>query len=329
MDLTDVTDIHLSVSQPETSVIFPGPYRVPPEMLDQVHSLLNLCKSQQESRVRDDFMVAYNDFRFRGRLCQRALDGVWFRLRKLQQDTPFLDNLPSPLAPALVKLLVSPSLSRGGLVLIAGSPGSGKTTTASSIVATRLTMFGGFAYTIEDPPEMPLNGWYSDNAEENPTIGFCTQNTISDKGDDPWGEAIREALRSQPAGSRSILYIGEVRDARCARAMLRAASNGFLVVATCFGNDIPNALESLIRLASQGGDHDMDSLLSDLANTLRMVIHQQVVAGYMKPSFMISASSSSPAASAIRSNGIGRLKDLIESQRMRIQNREVLHFDEE
>lgn len=320
MDFNEITDIHLCVNTPDESLLFPGPYRVSPEMNEMVFSLINLCQAQVSSGVQDDFMVTYGDFRFRGRHAQRAIDGVWFRLRKMESRAPEINELPSPMKPVVADLVMSSKIERGGLIYVVGAPGSGKTTTASSILVSRLKKFGGFAYTIEDPPEMSLNGWHTNSVNDDDLPwGYCTQNVTKAGSDDPWGEAIQEALRSQPAGSRSILYIGEVRDSRCARAMLRAASNGFLVIATGFGQDITNGLDSLVRLATRDGNDD-DAVLNDVANNLKMVIHQKLEYGQIIQEFLMSSHASSEVANSIRQNAIGRLKGEIERQKANATN---------
>jgi len=335
----DISDIHLCVSDPSNSVVFADPARadlmrwpqlLPPMMLDQALSLLQLCQNQQESSLREDFMIAYGDFRFRARLCQQGLDGWWFRLRKMQQETAFLNSLPTPLPEYLTTLMMSPELSTmGGLIFVLGAPGSGKTTTASGIVATRLSMLGGFGYTVEDPPEMPLNGWYRYENPDDPTDvvqGYCSQNTVNNRSPDPWGEAIREALRSQPTGSSRILYIGEVRDKFCARALLKAASDGFLVIATGFGQDVINGLDGLLRLAGQAGG-DPEALNNDLANCLRLAVHQTInPQGYLDLEVLTSTLPTGRVANAIRSNGIGRLKSIILEQRNQGKNNYKLVF---
>jgi len=132
---------------------------------------------------------------------------------------PTLETVPSRFIDPIEKILMQPSLSGGGLILICGAPGSGKTTTASAILVSRLLKYGGFAYTIEDPPEIiALNGRHGN--------GYCTQTRVYD-GAGGWEESIKEVLRSQPVGASLILFIGEIRNAEAARMAIRAASNGF------------------------------------------------------------------------------------------------------
>lgn len=327
IDIDEITDYHISVQSPSSSVVFPGPRLVTDDIIDHIESMLRLCQEQS----RHDFMITYNMTRYRVRFGQHAMDGEWYRIRRMPERAPTLNALISPLPRSLVKLLMSPALSTGGLILIVGSPGSGKTTTASATVVSRLTHFGGFAYTIEDPPEMPLNGWYVSNPNDPAAPqGFCTQNTIPDEIDnsDPWAESIQEALRSQPVGGRSILYIGEIRTSACARAMLRAANNGFLVISTTFGQNVVTGLDALIRLASAGSNSDTESLLSDMAGCLKIAIHQRIEKQNIISESLIVESSTSPAAINIRQNKLDRLSSEITAQRAKVLNNIELVFTE-
>ena len=74
-------------------------------------------------------------------------------------------------APEIVKHLSTLGRS-SGLLLFAGPTGQGKTTSASAIMKRYLETDGGFLYTIEDPPEMPLSGLYH---AKNGGLGLCKQ----------------------------------------------------------------------------------------------------------------------------------------------------------
>ena len=84
-------------------------------------------------------------------------DGIQYNCRKMPSTTPEIEQLGFE-AP-IVKHLSSLGRS-AGLLLFAGPTGQGKTTSASAIMKRFLDTDGGFLYTIEDPPEMPLGGLY-------------------------------------------------------------------------------------------------------------------------------------------------------------------------
>ena len=154
--LASHTDLYLSPRAVERSVVFPGPAPLPPGLCAAAEALIERC----EAAERDDFTVEHEGTTWRVRRDRHGVDGLWYRLRRLPSAPPRLEAMPSPLPPRVAELLLSPRLLAGGLVYVTGAAGSGKTTTASATVVSRLHRFGGVAYTIEDPPELPLNGWH-------------------------------------------------------------------------------------------------------------------------------------------------------------------------
>jgi twitching motility protein PilT len=294
--MSQFSDVHLNVAVPDDSLVFPGPRRLPPDFLSQAYALIREC----EDANHDDFTCNVGGITWRGRRDRNTVDGLWYRLRRMPEKAPTLDSLPSPLPPMVAKMLLSKALIGGGLIYVSGSAGSGKTTTACATVVSRLCEFGGVAYTIEDPPEMPLNGWHGE--------GYCMQTAVAGDRASDWAEAFRGALRSQPASSRLILFVGEIRNADSAHAMLRAASNGFLVIATGFGTDLVAAVDSLLRLSG-------DAAVT-FANMLRLVIHLRLVGGKMTCEALASVDGTTSVASRIRSGNINQLSNDIEQQRV-------------
>lgn len=316
IDLSEFTDLHLSVSDPERSLIFPGPRLPEKEEYDLLQSFLGIANSHES----DDFMFNFQDFAFRGHREKNATDGTWYRLRRLPMVSPTLTSLPSTPPSWLTKLLLDENLRGGGLLYFIGSPAQGKTTMASATLVSRLRKFGGYAQTIEDPPEMPLNGWHFEK-DTSKTKGFCSQTWVSSDGDQTWADAIKGALRSMPANTPSMLYIGEVRDSDCASTMLRAASNGFLVLATGFATDIPSGLQSLVKIAG-----DNESTLQMLANSLRLALHLSINNGTLKATPLVSANSRSSVAKYLRAGEFHQLPNALNLQMGQIHSGEDLKF---
>lgn len=290
-----VTDVHINVANLNQSVLFPGPRRAQEDAMGAIRLLAAAC----DRVAKTDFMIWESGICWRGRRDELAVDGTWFRLRRMPPLAPSLESLPSPLPAGLVTMLLMPSLSRGGLIYFVGAPGSGKSTTASGTVVSRLKKFGGYAYTVEDPPEMPINGWHGS--------GYCAQSWVPGESIADWVEAMRGALRSQPSATPCMLYVGEVRDTDSARTMLRAAANGFLVIATGFGNDIPAGLESLVALA--GND-----ALPALASTLRLCVYTRLVNGNLLPNVLASAGPNTQVGLRIRQGQLGQIVGEVHTQ---------------
>ncbi|MBP5344211.1 MAG: Flp pilus assembly complex ATPase component TadA [Alphaproteobacteria bacterium] len=192
----------------------------------------------------------------------KTSDGIQYNCRKMPTECPEIESLG--FAPAVVKHLTS--LSRAaGLLLFAGPTGQGKTTTVSALMKRYLNTDGGFLYTIEDPPEMPLRGLYR---AENGGLGLCKQTPVEN---DQWGAGLRSALRSKP---RYIL-VGEIRTPETASQCLVAATSGHLVLSTIHASGVEDALNSMIKYAASTGLDN--SLVSDLlARGILGVVHQRL-----------------------------------------------------
>lgn len=52
-----------------------------------------------------------------------------------------------------------------GLLLVSGATGSGKSTTIYALLTYYVQKYGDIAISIEDPPEVPVQGNYGDNQE--------------------------------------------------------------------------------------------------------------------------------------------------------------------
>lgn len=188
--------------------------------------------------------------------------GVQYNCRKMPTETPdiFSLGLPQP----VVKQLVSLS-QEAGLILIGGPTGMGKTTTLSALLRQYLEKDGGFLYTVEDPPEMPLNGVYH---ARNGALGLCKQTPVENER---WEDGLKSALRSRP---RYIL-VGEVRTPETASQALRAATSGHLVLTTIHANSVEDALNSMIKYAAGAGLPEM-LVLDLLARSILAVVHQKL-----------------------------------------------------
>jgi twitching motility protein PilT len=186
--------------------------------------------------------------------------------RRLASVPPVLDGmlLPRPAADALAHA----SLCKGGLLVVCGGPGQGKTTTLAATVAARLRAFGGVCVAAEDPPEIPLDGRHGD--------GLCVQVPVTRER--PLDLAIHTAMRMFPVGVPNILLLGEIRSRAAAEEAVCAALNGTLVCLTLHASSPVEALHRLAGLAGGGVD-----AFASLSASLKAVFHQRLVtAGHKK-----------------------------------------------
>jgi len=193
----------------------------------------------------------------------KTITGFHYTARRMPRKIPDLFQLGLPAS--LTNHLYSLNTATG-LILLAGPTGMGKTTTATALLKAYLENEGGFAYTIEDPPEMPLDGVYQSKKKG---FGLCKQTEVVNHD---WGSGLKSALRSKP---RYIL-VGEVRTPETASELLRAATSGHLVISTIHANNLEDALNSMIKYASATGIDD--SLSADLlARGILGVVYQKLV----------------------------------------------------
>ena len=116
--------------------------------------------------------------------------------------------------------------SRGGLILISGMTGAGKTTTMYSF-ASLLDLRSNVAFSIEDPVEFDLP--YAQQLEVDERHGFTMH------------EGLQTILRTDP----DLVMVGEIRDRDSAVVAARAALSGRLVLATIHAQDAAGTVDAL------------------------------------------------------------------------------------
>ena len=189
-----------------------------------------------------------------------ALEGPQYCARKMPIEVPDLKQLgfPSGVYSHLISLA-----GCSGLILLAGATGSGKSTTVSALLKEYLERKGGYAFTIEDPIELPLDGVYPTRDGE---LGLCKQTTPPDGS---WEEGIKSALRSKPR----YIYLGEIRSPDVASEALRAATSGHLVLSTIHANNVSDAINALVKYAASSGISE-EMAYELVANGFLGCIHQ-------------------------------------------------------
>ena len=150
------------------------------------------------------------------------------------------------------------SASRG-MIIVAGSTGSGKSTTLASIVNYINTNMRKHILTLEDPVEYTFN----DN------LSVINQREIS-SFNHGFVPALRAALRENP----DCIMIGEMRDSETMSVALQAALTGHLVITTLHTSDAPQTIERVINFFPETV---RDQVALDLSFALEAVIVQRLV----------------------------------------------------
>ena len=152
-----------------------------------------------------------------------------------------------------------------GLVLIAGKQGAGKTTLAGAVVQERVRLYGGSARVIEDPPEMEIH--------EVMEHGLIQQiDAASAPADIPSRERLAWFARSSVRSRADLLFLGEVRDASEASAVVLQSGIGGPVITTIHADSVDTAIDRLIALAAR--DMGTEGAASHVAAHLSLVLHR-------------------------------------------------------
>jgi len=303
VSLQTATDWFIPENDPSAAVVYPGPVRVADEMLAHAWGLAKITTAR--SQAGSDFRLEYGGVIFRGHR-QATIDGFMQILRRISVDLPDVRQLGLP--PEVQELLCHRGLGEnGGLVLVCGAPGNGKSTTCAAVLMERVRRHGAFCLTVEDPPEFQLHG---DHVDRNGRAGKVVQVPARSRH---FADDLRDALRCYPANSRgAMLLVGEVRDADTAAQLLQAAVNGQLVFTTLHAGDPVAALERVLTLAKDSLGNDAARAL--LAHSLRAVLRQRLVGGRLQATALFSMAPDSPVAARIKSGNLQMLSSEIQQQ---------------
>jgi twitching motility protein PilT len=137
---------------------------------------------------------------------------------------------------------------RGGLVLVTGPTGSGKSTTLAAIIDLMNRTYKKHIITIEDPIE-----FVHQNKSSVITQREVGQHT---KG---FAEALRAAIREDP----DVILVGEMRDLETISLALTAAELGLLVFGTLHTNSAAKTIDRVIDVFPAGQQPQVRSMLSE------------------------------------------------------------------
>ena len=308
-----ITDFYLPADDYTSGLYYPGAHSINevPELLDIVTFLGSEAQTKTKREFSIELIHENKKIIFRGHTID-SVEGKIFIFRKLPSYIPEIRKLGMP--EPIVELLLNEKLNNGGLVIVAGETGNGKSTTAASVIAYRLKTFGSFCLTIEDPVELPLQGFY-----DNPNTkkrGICFQTNVDEDGVE---DAIRSSLRCYPAVSNSILFLGETRDPMMASEVLKIAANGHLVFTTLHASDVATALKRFLNLAVGHKNANENEIKSMFSSVFRLMIHQKLIplkdgSKKIEAKILFSPSNTSQVANKIKSGNIDMLSTEIENQ---------------
>jgi len=254
------SDIHLKVAHPVTfrvnrqllSVDAPQPTEAWFENVLS-HIVPNHLKSGLEKEREVDFSYYIHGIgRFRTNVFQHG--GKWaLAMRHVKSQVPSFEQLG--LAAICKELAESPR----GIILLAGTTGSGKSTTLAAMIEHVNENYKRHVVTLEDPIEY----MFEDNQSviEQREVGLDTAT---------FARGLKSVLRQDP----DIIMIGEMRDAVSFQAAISAADTGHLVLSTIHTT---NSATSVGRILDFFQPEERDTIRRQLSSTLRAVICQRMV----------------------------------------------------
>jgi len=162
---------------------------------------------------------------------------------------------------SLEELGAPPALHRiadmaGGLVLVTGPTGSGKSTTMAGILDAVNSKYARHIITIEDPLEFVHPRKKSVFSQRE--VGQHTRS---------FAEALKAAVREDP----DVLLVGEMRDRETIALALAAAEMGILVFGTLHTN---SAAKTIARVVDAFPEEEQSQARGSLAESLSGVVAQ-------------------------------------------------------
>jgi len=205
-------------------------------------------------------------------------------------------NVPPFAALKLPPVLLDIVMEKRGLVLVAGSTGSGKSTTLAAMIDHRNQNQSGHILTVEDPIEYLFQ--HKKSIVNQREVGV---DTVS------YHAALANALREAP----DLIMVGEIRDKETMQAALIHTLTGHLCLSTIHANNSYHALSRIINLFP----HDARAaVLNDLSIGLRAVISQRLVRnsdGELQPAVEILLNTSL-IAELIKAGEFAQIKEAME-----------------
>ncbi len=250
----------------------------------------HLTKRLEEEREVDFSYFEPGTGRFRTNLFQQRGE-FCLAMRLVKSSVPSFKDL------GLLEVIHTIAEAPRGIVLVAGTTGSGKSTTLAAMIEHINANFKKHIVTMEDPIEYV----FEDNQSviEQREVGL---DTLS------FEHALKHVLRQDP----DIIMVGEMRDSTSFAAAISAADTGHLVLSTLHTT---NAAQSIGRILDFFKAEEREQIRRQLAGTLRAVVCQRMVGtvtGGMTPALEILINSST-VKKLIEENRLDKLGAAIET----------------
>lgn len=297
----DASDLHIGERQPPKIRTHGDimPIRDEPISHEEATRMLSeICGPQNWElfQERGDLDFAYQmdeHSRFRTNYFKQS-DGYAAAFRLIPTKISSLEELG---VPVVIKEF---AYLRGGLVLVTGPTGSGKTTTQAALIDFINQNFSRHVVTIEEPIE-----FVHDNKRSIITQREVPGDSIS------FPAGLKAALREDT----DIVLIGEMRDLETISLALTAAETGLLVIGTLHTNNARKTVDRMIDAFPADRQAQAQAML---ANSLRGVVAQLLLKRSDRPGRIAVNEiliANAAVAAIIREGATQKLQDVIISGR--------------
>ncbi|MCE0484715.1 MAG: PilT/PilU family type 4a pilus ATPase [Methylacidiphilales bacterium] len=233
------------------------------------------------------------DARFRCNL-HRHLHGLGGIFRLIPNKIATIEQLG---VPSVIKRFAN---VRGGLVLVTGPTGSGKSTTLAALVDYINSSYARHIITIEEPIEFVHNN----------KLSIITQREVGE--DTPsFSDGLRNAMREDA----DVVLVGEMRDLETISLALTAAETGLLVFGTLHTNNARKTVDRMIDVFPSSQQPQVRTMLSA---SLRGIVAQLLLkkadgSGRLAVNEILIANNA--VSSIIREGAVEKLTDVLISGR--------------
>jgi twitching motility protein PilT len=187
----------------------------------------------------------------------RQAHGLALALRPVNRHAPGLAELNLPDSVGALGNLT------GGMVLLVGPTGCGKSTTLAAIVELVNRTRARHVITLEDPIEFVYQ----------PRRCLIHQREVGTHVES-FAAGLRAALRECP----DVILVGEMRDRETVALALTAAETGHLVLSTLHSGSAAMAIDRIVDIFPE---HQQAQIRLQVAGSLRAVVTQQLLEGVL------------------------------------------------
>jgi len=251
------SDLHLQEGQPPKMRLHGDIIPIREQLLThaemtQMLSEVAGARRWEAFEKKGDADLAYElneEARFRCNL-HRQLHGLGGIFRLIPNRIASLEELG---VPTVIKKFAN---LRGGLVLVTGPTGSGKSTTLAALIDFINSSFARHVVTIEEPIEFVHNN----------KLSILTQREVGE--DTPsFAMGLKNAMREDA----DVVLVGEMRDLETISLALTAAETGMLVFGTLHTN---NARKTVDRMIDVFPSNQQPQVRTMLSSSLRGIVAQ-------------------------------------------------------